>query len=255
MVKRISPNDKDKSSLIELQHSRSYQEHPQPVDYKDKVVLKPGGYEFLIYENEEVAIWYLHIKNGHATSMHCHPNKKTSLILLSGKALCNTFCCRNYLSGLDAIILEKGVFHSTKALSEQGIHLIEVESPPQKTDLVRLNDRYGRQNSGYEPMSEIRDKNLEQFNYFSFFPDGGYQQQSIPNLGFELAIQRYKDEIVPESILADASLYCLCEGKLQSEEADDLINVGDTDLGAIIKSQQVRNNGPLTLISASKAGW
>ncbi len=44
-------------------------------------------YEYLVFQNESVAVWLLHIKGGAATSLHCHPKKKTGIILLSGEAL------------------------------------------------------------------------------------------------------------------------------------------------------------------------
>ena len=60
------------------------------VNYSDVIVKKPWGYEYLIFENDFVAIWMLQIIRKRRTSMHCHPNKKTGLVLLSGNATtCN----------------------------------------------------------------------------------------------------------------------------------------------------------------------
>ena len=36
------------------------------------IVKKPWGYEYLCYENEDVAVWFLHIEYNQKTSMHCH---------------------------------------------------------------------------------------------------------------------------------------------------------------------------------------
>ena len=44
-------------------------------NYDINVVKKPWGYEYLAYENEHVALWFLHIKHTHSTSLHCHPKK------------------------------------------------------------------------------------------------------------------------------------------------------------------------------------
>ena len=54
--------------------------------HKDVIVSKPWGYEYLVFETKEVALWLLYIKEGGKTSLHCHPNKTTGLILLDGKA-------------------------------------------------------------------------------------------------------------------------------------------------------------------------
>ena len=119
----------------------------------DNIVKKPWGYEYVAYENEHCALWFLHIKDQHSTSMHCHPNKTTGLILLDGIAevsfLNNSFLLkRNH-----KIMIRKGLFHSTKANSKQGIDLFEIETPVDKFDLVRLRDSYGREGKPYEDIS------------------------------------------------------------------------------------------------------
>ena len=106
MILRIPLGLKDKFILDKIATEDKKRENHQPQSYKNKVVLKPRGYEFLIFENECVAIWHLHIKNQHSTSMHCHPKKKTSLTVLKGKALSNTFQHRNYFEGLSGTIIE-----------------------------------------------------------------------------------------------------------------------------------------------------
>jgi hypothetical protein len=54
------------------------------IDFKNVVVNKPWGYEYLVYQNDSVAVWYLYLREGAATSLHCHPKKKTGIILLKG---------------------------------------------------------------------------------------------------------------------------------------------------------------------------
>src|SRR4051794_30146792 len=145
-VKRIPMSDKDQR-LVETLPRGSSAAVNQPATYADRVVMKPWGYEFLVYENPFIAVWYLHIRKDHATSMHCHVLKQTSLTLLTGKALSNTFRNRKFLSAGDSWIMEPGVFHSTKSVSLDGISLIEVETPSNKTDLLRLEDGYGRKDA------------------------------------------------------------------------------------------------------------
>ncbi len=54
--------------------------------YEKTIVKKPWGYEYLVYQNDKVALWFLYIGYEQQTSMHCHPNKTTGLILLDGRA-------------------------------------------------------------------------------------------------------------------------------------------------------------------------
>ena len=44
--------------------------------YVNKLVKKPWGEEYLIFQNNVVAIWLLKIKPNHHTSLHCHTEKK-----------------------------------------------------------------------------------------------------------------------------------------------------------------------------------
>ena len=119
----------------------------------DNIVKKPWGYEYVAYENEHCALWFLHIKNQHSTSMHCHPNKTTGLILLDGTAEVSFISNSFSLERNHKIMIRKGLFHSTKATSKQGINLFEIETPVDKFDLVRLRDSYGREGKPYEDTS------------------------------------------------------------------------------------------------------
>lgn len=135
--------------------ARRYQAMPTSVDFANLLVNKPWGNEYLMYNNPFVEIWNLSINHGKATSMHCHPNKKTALVVLEGKALFSSLNESIELSPMSAVVLGPGVFHTTQAVSSDGIKMLEFETPPMKHDLVRLEDRYGRTNKGYERTSEM----------------------------------------------------------------------------------------------------
>lgn len=119
-------------------------------NYNTNIVKKPWGYEYLAYENDDVALWFLHIKENHATSLHCHPNKTTGLILLDGEAKVSFLNNATTLNSTNKVMIRKGLFHSTKAISDKGISLLEIETPVDKQDLVRFKDSYGREGKPYE---------------------------------------------------------------------------------------------------------
>ncbi len=238
MVKRIKRSPKDVFHLERLKKFRNVSNKEQPEDYKNWVVLKPWGYEYLIFENKEVAVWFLHINNMHSTSMHCHPKKKTSLILLSGNALCNTFERRTYLEGPEAIVFEQSVFHSTKALSSGGIKIIEVETPPDKTDLVRLNDEYGRQMEGYEGLMEMRTDNLKDFGYFFFDTPRIGETCSYPAASYQLTLKSYDNSCTSFFEVINDSLYCLLKGTLSDGKGRIILEVGDVILGKTLNHMQ-----------------
>jgi len=120
------------------------------MSYDKTIVKKPWGYEYLAYENDKVGLWFLYIAEGQQTSMHCHPNKTTGLILLDGEAELSFLSDSCKLKPVSKTMIRKGLFHSTKATSENGAFVFEIETPVQKHDLVRLEDKYGREGKPYE---------------------------------------------------------------------------------------------------------
>ncbi|PIR69956.1 MAG: hypothetical protein COU47_00800 [Candidatus Niyogibacteria bacterium CG10_big_fil_rev_8_21_14_0_10_46_36] len=158
MIERIFPSAADK------EHLRKAGIHPESIeddffDYSGVLVQKPWGHEYLFFKNDAVAIWMLFIQPQAQTSMHCHPNKQTSVTVLSGEAECSTLERSLYMSAGKGLLLEKGVFHSTKALSPKGIYVLETETPTNKKDLVRLRDSYGREGKGYEGKESFTSSN------------------------------------------------------------------------------------------------
>ena len=136
-------------------------------DYSKVVVKKPWGYEYLIFVNESIAVWILYVKCDAQTSMHCHPAKKTSLVVLEGKVNCSTITNSLDRSAGEGLLIDEGVFHQTAAISECGAFVMEIETPVNKRDLARLMDKYGRTGKGYET-EEQHSFNTQNYNYISF---------------------------------------------------------------------------------------
>jgi acetolactate synthase-1/2/3 large subunit len=164
MIKSIKISERDRDGL--LSHEIPDEVSLQNTDFTGLVVNKPWGYEYLMYQTKEVSIWMLYIKKGYATSMHCHPNKKTSLFILLGESLSSNLNNQFVLKERDGLIFDKGVFHQTEAISENGTFVMEIETPSNKTDLFRLQDRYKRVMKGYTDKKNITDK---LYNYHYMF--------------------------------------------------------------------------------------
>lgn len=159
MIKKvkISVADREKlKNIIKIDPLRNNSAADDNFDYTGIVINKPWGHEYLAFKNNEVAVWILCLKEGSQTSMHCHPNKKTSIVVLEGEALCSTLNSRTTLSAGQGFLLDKGVFHSTKALPPRGLTVMETETPTNKRDLVRLEDQYGRAHKDYEGKEHYR---------------------------------------------------------------------------------------------------
>ena len=50
-------------------------------------------------------------------------------------------------------MIARGLFHSIKSLSKDGLLALEFETPVDKRDLVRFKDAYGRRSKSYEEKS------------------------------------------------------------------------------------------------------
>lgn len=125
------------------------------MDFDNKLIKKPWGEEYQLYADSRIAIWHLLIKQGFETSFHAHPNKKTGLIIIEGGAIVSFMNDSFKIMPPDKVMIRQGVFHKTKAVVGD-IRLLEVESPNNKNDLVRLEDKYGRAwtpyETGFEPL-------------------------------------------------------------------------------------------------------
>ena len=164
MVYNVYPSLNDYENLSRLKVESS--DFANNFDYRNIVVNKPWGYEYLWFQNEKVAIWFLRIDAGQSTSLHCHAKKRTSLIVLDGEVQCTTIDDKYILAANDAVVLEPCVFHSSMAISDSGAYIMEIETPPMKGDLVRMHDAYGRQATGYEKTNEYS----TDFSKYEFVP-------------------------------------------------------------------------------------
>lgn len=198
------------------------------LDFSRYVVNKPWGREYLMYRNNFVEIWNLFLQREQSTSMHCHPNKKTALILLSGKALFTTLNGSTELLPMDAVIIEAGVFHSTKALSEEkGIELLEIETPPAKHDLIRLKDEYGRENQAYEGLNKMEIDNGRCVR-FSEVGDGPSAEKSLGDCQLcikKIGIDRLDSDAF--DYLSNWDLLIMLEGIIYGPRNDEAFGVAE----------------------------
>ena len=94
-----------------------------------------------------MSVTLLQINNNKSTSLHCHPQKKTGFVLLDGKALIQLGLWkseRKIFNSPSKLMIRTGLFHSIKCISKKPLLALELETPVNKNDLVRYNDKYGR---------------------------------------------------------------------------------------------------------------
>lgn len=187
MIQRISISEEDKMAL--LGHDIPRDLDLENMDFKGLIVNKPWGYEYLMFGNKEVSIWMLYIKKGFSTSMHCHPNKKTALLLLLGEAISSNLKGKIKLGEKEGVIFDKGVFHQTEAISDNGIFVMEIETPSNKTDLFRLQDRYKRELKSYTDKKNITDKI---YNYHYLFLENKIDSTNLFGK-YKFILRNFKD--------------------------------------------------------------
>jgi mannose-6-phosphate isomerase-like protein (cupin superfamily) len=111
-----------------------------------KTVPKPWGHETIWAHTETYVGKILHIKAGHALSVQYHNVKDETVYLLSGNLIYRVWdgdTPRNVDLQLgQAYRITPGTVHQMEAVTECDI--LEV-STPHLDDVVRLQDRYGRE--------------------------------------------------------------------------------------------------------------
>lgn len=115
------------------------------------LIEKPWGFEYRVYCDSVFDVWKLHISPQKKTSMHCHIQKDTVLICLSGSGITKFLDGNEINISIGQVLyIERGVFHQTISTGNDYLELIEIENPRNKFDLLRLSDDYGRANQSYE---------------------------------------------------------------------------------------------------------
>ena len=227
MINRVAATSQDKKELAKVEVT------PEDIkddlfDYSQVVVKKPWGYEYLIFQNEFATAWILYLKPGAKTSMHCHLNKKTSLVILEGEAICSTMKKKIPRHVGEGLMIGKGTFHQTRVTSKNGVFALEIESPVNKRDLVRVWDAYGRAGESYETIDK-----------YAFIPNYNYLTLSEHEIFYNitkrfgqctLTFKRItnKKELEDVLVLDKDDVCSVLKGNLLDNSGKKVAEVGDT---------------------------
>jgi len=203
--------------------------------YSNKLVKKPWGYEYVIYNSlNRMAITYVHIDSKKSTSLHCHPKKKTGFIIIKGTALVQIGIYKKNkkkFKSLSRLVVRPGLFHSLKAVSKNGMSALEFETPYNKADLIRFEDRYGRKNKSYEGSkftSSIRD-DLMKFKKPKKNKKNVYKLDDVV-----ITLERTKN-LKNLSTKDSSSSTAILEGKIFDKKNQEVISYGE-----IVKSSTLK---------------
>jgi hypothetical protein len=125
-------------------------------------------------------------------------------------------------------------------MSLDGVMLLETEAPNDKTDLVRLEDRYGRQVSGYESAAHMSSQRLEEFQHFRFHPGAkSWEVEGDPLTvagRFSISFEGFADaSAFARRFTADhGALYNVCQGELRDAAGGWVARVGEAERGSFL---------------------
>ncbi len=114
-----------------------------------KTVPKKWGKEEWLVNEPEYCAKYLHINKGASGSMHLHPVKKETFIVVKGRILLYCYGLWSYITPENMpITIEPGMEHQFTGRTEENI-ILEISTHHDDNDVVRLNEnKLGQEMSG-----------------------------------------------------------------------------------------------------------
>ena len=111
-------------------------------------VEKPWGYELIWAKTARYVGKVIHVRAGHALSLQYHNRKEETLLLWSGRLEFelreNDRVRRWEMAPGDRVHVNPGVLHRMTAIEDCDVFEV---STPELDDVVRIEDRYGREGS------------------------------------------------------------------------------------------------------------
>lgn len=117
-----------------------------PIPKKSEKVSKPWGYELIWAHTKDYVAKILVVNAGHSLSLQFHKTKEETLFIESGECTIETGPDAQHLTPLPfshggVFHVPPGCIHRINAITD--CRIFEV-STPHLSDVVRLEDRYGR---------------------------------------------------------------------------------------------------------------
>lgn len=205
------------------------------LNYTNSVIKKPWGEEYIVFnKGKKICITYLKIKKNFSTSLHCHPQKKTGFLILKGVAEVQVGIYKKNIKKyqpMSILVLRPGLFHRIKASENSDLFALEIENPFIKSDLVRMEDRYGRDKKGYESLKHSRKLNVEDVKFK--IPKINKKNKYKLN-GTNIEISYFKN-FKNFKLYDDKSISIILDGRMISDNKKTVITTGE-----IVKSFTLR---------------
>lgn len=204
-----------------------------------EIVRKPWGFEYVYYKSDEVAVLHLRILSGDATSLHCHPSKKTAMLFLRGSGTVRFLNSQVTFRAPFHMIIRPGLFHQIAATNDEDLECLEIESPPDPYDLVRLEDSYGRENSGYE--NSVLADDAKSATTIALVENHVAENEWV-SISHDVPLfqGRFRGVETLASQCAPSSSIVILSGKLMSDEGHVLLGPSDIVSGTTVRRLAAR---------------
>ncbi len=152
---------------------------------------------------------------------------------------------------MSILVLRPGLFHKIKALNKQDLYALEIENPYIKTDLIRMEDDYGRKNSGYENL--VQSVRLNKNDIVFKTPLIKKTNRYILN-NIKIEIFHLKD-FKKYNSYDDKSVSIILDGCLVSSSRKIVISVGEIVKSYTLKklSESFKVSSKILILKASKS--
>ena len=174
-MKFISPLNEE---INICKKSSNYNRDSSPkINYFYKIFNKPWGREYLVYQNERIGIWILHINDNQRTSVHCHFKKDTILIPIKGTFRIDLYNSYEILNELEKLYIPKNTFHGLGSYKDDSV-IMEIEiytegiKHTDKNDLLRLRDNYNRDKHTYE--NSVKEEDMKDNKIINFHDNDNF---------------------------------------------------------------------------------
>jgi hypothetical protein len=173
----------------------------------------------------------------------------TGLVCLEGKIRVDFLADHKDMSAMSKVMIRRGLFHKTTAISKNGAVVLEIETPNMKNDLLRLNDKYGRESRSYEGKT-FQSKKPKNALQIKNPPKGGSKTYIFR--GRKLIVEHITDISVINNKKDDDLVFLLSGGIYKKIDNKKLVSTASGDVGyaRIMKmvSRQMDGVMPNTII-------
>jgi mannose-6-phosphate isomerase-like protein (cupin superfamily) len=195
--------------------------------YDNRIVFKPWGHEYVVYRYKNIlSVTLLNINPTKRTSLHCHPTKKTGFVLLDGKALIQLGLWkseRKIYKSPSKLMIRTGLFHSIKCISKKPLLALEFETPINKNDLVRFNDKYGRERKPYEQGKKLSNLNKDK-NVYKLYKFKEKTEYFFGKTIVKLEIHKNFKKLVAEK---NNTIFAVLNGSVCNKKKQKILSPGD----------------------------